>query len=63
MQRRVEATFADVVVALSTGREGAFEVALDGDLLHSKLDSGAFPDVTATVTALQQRGCRRRSPM
>ena len=33
---------------------GAFEIRANGKLLHSKLDSGDWPNVAAVVTAIKK---------
>ncbi|PRQ02325.1 Rdx family protein [Enhygromyxa salina] len=50
----LEAKFpGQVEVELIEGDRGAFEVALDGDLIYSKLQTGRFPryaEVPALIT-------------
>ena len=35
------------------GRRGAFEVTVDGKLIHSKLQTGGFPDRNEVVEIIQ----------
>jgi selenoprotein W-related protein len=35
---------------------GCFEVALDGELIHSKLATGSFPDDRAILKMIRTRG-------
>lgn len=34
---------------------GCFEIALDGDLVYSKLQTGTFPDESVIVDVVSQR--------
>jgi selenoprotein W-related protein len=40
---------------LIPSRGGCFELALDGELVHSKLTTGVFPDEDAMVAAVDER--------
>jgi hypothetical protein len=42
-------------VDLKAGRRSAFEVAFDGKVLHSKLDSGEWPDTEGILEAIARR--------
>jgi selT/selW/selH-like putative selenoprotein len=39
-------------VSGGTGRGGSFEVTVNGKLVHSKLESGGFPDLTTLARAV-----------
>jgi selT/selW/selH-like putative selenoprotein len=45
-------------VSLKAGRRSSFEVTLDGQVIHSKLDSGEWPDTGKVLEAI----ARRRPP-
>ncbi len=50
--------FPDLEIAGNEGgrfRVGAFELTLDGELLWSKLDSGAFPTEAEALALLRER--------
>ena len=38
---------------------GVFEVEADGELIHSKRDTGHFPEPSAVVDALRERSAGR----
>jgi hypothetical protein len=40
---------------LKAGRRSAFEVSVDGQVLHSKLDSGEWPDTGKILEAIAKR--------
>ena len=42
-------------VDLKAGRRSSFEVSLDGEVLHSKLASGEWPDTGAILEAIARR--------
>jgi selenoprotein W-related protein len=42
-------------VRLVPGEGGAFEVSLNGELLHSKLQNGEFPDFDKLVKTIRGR--------
>ncbi|KAH8344897.1 hypothetical protein KR067_010523, partial [Drosophila pandora] len=48
----------DLEITCRQGRRGSFEVAIDGQLVHSKLSSLAFPQHTSVLDQVQraQRG-------
>ena len=48
-KQRLEA----IILVPSAG--GRFEVELDGDLIHSKLETGSFPDPAKIVKAIDGR--------
>ncbi len=41
---------------LKPGRRGAFEVTLDGALLHSKLETDEWPDSDRLLAEIARRG-------
>ncbi len=45
-------------VHLKGGRRGSFEVTLDGEVIHSKLDTGDWPDEAKVVAAVAGRLAR-----
>jgi selT/selW/selH-like putative selenoprotein len=44
-----------VSVNLKAGRRGSFEVTFDGEVLHSKLDTGEWPDTEKVLQAIAKR--------
>lgn len=40
---------------LVPGKGGCFEVTVDGDLVHSKLATGSFPEEAAVVSQVASR--------
>ena len=42
-------------MSLQGGRLGAFEVTVDGALVHSKLDSGDWPDTERILAEVAKR--------
>jgi selT/selW/selH-like putative selenoprotein len=45
-----------VEVELIPGGGGVFEVDADGERLHSKRETGRFPDPSSVVAELRRRG-------
>ena len=54
MKAALEKAFPDAEVELIKSKGGAFEVRLDGKLIHSKLETGRFPETRAIIDALRQ---------
>jgi len=52
---RLRSTFG-VDSELIAGSGGVFDVRLDGALIYSKQEQGAFPDEEALVEKVRQRG-------
>jgi len=42
-------------VELQGGRRGAFEIDVDGEVIHSKLASGEWPDTERTLEEIGRR--------
>jgi selT/selW/selH-like putative selenoprotein len=42
-------------VELQGGRRGSFEVTVDGEVIHSKLGSGEWPDTERTLEEIGRR--------
>lgn len=42
-------------ITLVPSAGGRFEVELDGDLVHSKLETGSFPEASKIVKAIDGR--------
>jgi selT/selW/selH-like putative selenoprotein len=44
-----------VNVSLKPGRRSSFEVTLDTELIHSKLDTGEWPDTERVLDVIARR--------
>jgi selT/selW/selH-like putative selenoprotein len=44
-----------VGVNLKSGRRSSFEVTVDDEVIHSKLDSGEWPDTEEVLEAITKR--------
>jgi predicted Rdx family selenoprotein len=44
-----------VGVDLRSGRRSSFEVSVDGEVIHSRLDSGEWPDTEMLLAAIASR--------
>ncbi|XP_017073761.1 migration and invasion enhancer 1 [Drosophila eugracilis] len=48
------ASSSDLDITCRQGRRGAFEVTIDGQLVHSKLSCLAFPEHASVLTQVQK---------
>ena len=49
LQYAIEAAIPGAEVVGKVGRRTAYEVMVDGTLIHSKLETGKFPDKNETI--------------
>eukprot|EP00052_Salpingoeca_macrocollata_P004198 m.39914 g.39914 ORF g.39914 m.39914 type:complete len:77 (-) comp14051_c0_seq2:191-421(-) len=54
LKQEIQQALPDVEVEGERGRSTSFEITVDGKLLFSKLETGAFPDMFSVIKALQQ---------
>ncbi|KAF7641940.1 hypothetical protein LDENG_00267970 [Lucifuga dentata] len=54
LEKAIKRAFPDAVVTGEVGRSHSFEVTVNGQLIHSKLQTNQFPEAQMVVARIQQ---------